>query len=259
MKKLSKSFKKKKLVVFDLDGTLTESKANLTGEMAAMLCRLLKVRRVAVIGGGRYEQFKKQFLKKLKCPPECLKNLFIFPTTSTAFYRYQKRKWHMVYRQSLSSAEKKKIFQAFKKTFDELNYVKPRRIYGQLIENRGTQITFSALGQKAPLRLKEKWKKENTPLKFKIAKTLQRLLPSHEVRAAGFTSIDVTRKGIDKAFGVHQIKKHLGISIKDMIFVGDALFPGGNDYAARSTGVKCLSVLGPKETKKIIQFILPPS
>lgn len=256
MKKLSQNFKKKKLVVFDLDGTLTESKADLAPGMAEILCRLLKTKQVAVIGGGHYEQFKKQFLANLSCADETIKNLFLFPTTSTAFYRYQKNKWHMVYRQSLSFAEKRKIFSAFRETFRELHYVKPKRIYGKLIEDRGTQVTFSALGQRAPLRLKEKWKIENTPLKLKIAKTLQRHLPSHEVRAAGFTSIDVTRKGIDKAFGVKQIKKHLGISIKDMIFIGDALFPGGNDYAARKTGINCLSVSGPAETKKIIQFLL---
>lgn len=254
MRKLKENFKKKKLIVFDLDGTLTESKADIASDMAKLFCRLLRVRQAAVIGGGGYEQFQRQFLKKLKCPGEYFKNLFIFPTTSTAFYRYQKNKWSLVYRQKISSTEKSKIFDAFQKTFSELHYVKPKRIYGKLIEDRGTQVTFSALGQRAPLRLKEKWKNDNTPLKLKIAKTLQRHLPSHEVRAAGFTSIDVTGKGIDKAYGLNQIKKHLGFKIKDMIFVGDALFPGGNDYAAKKTGVKCLSVSGPKETKKIIQF-----
>lgn len=256
MRKLKENFKKKKLIVFDLDGTLTESKSDITSGMAALFCRLLKIRRVAVIGGGSYEQFQRQFLNKLKCSGEYLKNLFIFPTTSTAFYRYQKNKWSLVYRQNLSPAEKSKIFDAFQKTFSELHYVKPKRIYGKLIEDRGTQVTFSALGQRAPLRLKGEWKKDNASLKLKITKTLQRHLPSHEVRAAGFTSIDVTGKGIDKAYGLNQIKKHLGVPIRDMLFVGDALFPGGNDYAAKKTGVKCLSVSGPKETEKIIQFFL---
>ena len=256
MRKLNESFKNKKLIIFDLDGTLTESKSDMTSAMAGILCHLLKVRRIAVIGGGSYEQFQKQLLKKLKCPDEYLKNLFIFPTTSTVFYRYHKNKWRMVYRQNLSSTEKKKIFTAFVKTFKELNYIKPKQIFGKLIEDRGTQITFSALGQRAPLSLKEKWKKENSPLKLKVAKTLQRYLPTLEVRAAGFTSIDITRKGIDKAYGIHQIKKHLGVSIQDMIFIGDALFPGGNDYAARKTGVLCVSVSGPRETTKIIQFLL---
>src|SRR3989344_3073201 len=256
MKRLSENLKKKKLVVFDLDGTLTESKTDITSEMAELFCRLFEIRRVAVIGGGSYEQFKRQFLTKLKCSGKYFKNLFIFPTTSTVFYRYENRKWSLVYRQNLSTTEKKKIFSAFRKTFEELHYIKPKQIYGKLVEDRGTQVTFSALGQRAPLRLNEKWKKENTPLKLKIAKTLQRHLPSYEVRAAGFTSIDVTGKGIDKAYGIKQIKKHLGVSIKDMIFVGDALFPGGNDYAAKKTGVLCLSVSGPRETRKIIQFLL---
>jgi HAD superfamily hydrolase (TIGR01484 family) len=137
-----------------------------------------------------------------------------------------------------------------------LGYSHPQKIYGELIEDRGTQITFSALGQQAPLRLKEKWKEEHTPDKLKIAQTLQKHLPDLEVRAAGYTSIDVTRKGIDKEYGIRQIKKHLGISFDEMLFVGDALFPGGNDYAVFRTGVPCLEVKGPEDTKKIIRSLL---
>ena len=100
-------------------------------------------------------------------------------------------------------------------------YIRPSKVYGKLIEDRGSQISFSALGQdivailgKRGVALKEKWRKENTPLKLRIVKILQRMLPEFEVRAAGYTTIDITRKGIDKAYGVRQIRKKLGVSIK---------------------------------------------
>ena len=105
-------------------------------------------------------------------------------------------------------------------------------------------------------REKNKWKKEHTGIKLKIAKTLQKNLPNLEVRAAGFTSIDVTRKGIDKEYGIRQIKKHLGIDFDEMLFVGDTLFPGGNDYAALRTGVDCIEVKTTQDTKKLIRFLL---
>lgn len=252
--RLKRNFIDKKLVVFDLDGTLTESKAALGPEVGRLLCELLKKKLVAVIGGGGYGQFQKQFLQKLKCPKTLLKNLFIFPTCSTSFYQHRDN-WKRVYALHLSSIEKKKILSAFQKTFLKLNYSPPKRVYGEIIEDRDTQITFSALGQKAPVPLKKKWNKEND-LRPRLRKILQKYLPQFEVRMGGLTSIDVTRKGIDKAYGLRQIEKYLRIPLKDMVFVGDALFPGGNDYAARKTGVDCVSVSGPKETKKFIRFLL---
>jgi len=256
------ALRNKKLIVFDLDGTLTETKSEMDAEMSGLIAKLLGVKKVAVIGGGKYELFKSQFINRLKCPKCLLGNLSLFPTTSTSFYRYESG-WKKVYAHALSSGERKRIKRAFARALKIIKYVKPKKTYGKVIEDRGTQVTFSALGQdvvsvlgKKGVALKKKWRDENTDVKLKLAKTLQKLLPDLEVRAAGYTSIDVTKKGIDKAYGIRQIEKHLHIPVKDMVFVGDALFPGGNDYAARRTGVKCLAVSGPGEAKKIIKFLI---
>ena len=148
--------------------------------------------------------------------------------------------------------------------FREVNYIPPAKIYGKVIEDRGTQITFSALGQdvvaalgeKKGIQLKNAWRKKYTPLKLTMAKILTKKLPNFEARPSAFTSIDVTRKGIDKAYGVRQIEKYLNVPIRNMVFIGDALFPGGNDYAAKRSGIDCISVKGPNETKRVILGIL---
>ncbi len=247
--------KDKKLIIFDLDGTLTQSKQAIDDEMAELLGKLLAVKPVAVIGGGKYELFQSQLLDRLKISEELLKNLFLFPTTSTAFYKYDGGQWKLIYKMELTQEEKKKIFDAFEKVFAELNY-HPEDVYRDVVEDRGSEITFSGLGQDAPLDLKNEWKKENSELKLKMVEILQKYLPDMEVRAAGYTSIDITRKGIDKKYGVRQIEKYLGVSIEDILFVGDALFPGGNDSAALRTGVLCFEVKGPEETKKIIRLLI---
>ena len=41
-----------------------------------------------------------------------------------------------------------------------------------------------------------------------------------------------------------------------MIFVGDALFPGGNDYPAKEAGVESIQVRDPEETKRVIETII---
>jgi hypothetical protein len=245
----------KSLIVFDLDGTLTESKAPLRPDMARALAALLAQKKVAIIGGGSYEQFKDQFVGHFQCSPALFKNLFLFPTTSTSFYRYQRNDWKKVYRKVLKPAEKKKIMSAFAHAFAAAKYVPPKKAWGRVIEDRDSQITFSALGQKAPVKAKAAWNKKND-VRPALMKIMQKELPTFEVRRGGLTSIDVTQKGIDKAYGVRQIEKVLKIPIKNMVFIGDALYPGGNDAAAKKTGVQTIAVKGPKDTKRIIKKIL---
>jgi phosphomannomutase len=247
----------KDLIVFDLDGTLTPSKAPLKRDMAHMLAWLLAVKKVAVIGGGSYEQFRKQFVGHLDTPRQLLQNLFLFPTTSTSFYRYRGG-WNKVYRKVLTAAEKEKIMRAFEEAFQKIGYQNPKKHWGKIIEDRDSQITFSALGQKAPIPAKEQWNKKKD-VRPEIMKIMQKHLPGFEVRRGGLTSIDVTHKGIDKAYGIRQINKTLKIPISKMVFIGDALYPGGNDYAAKKSGVQCIAVRGPEDTKKIIRKILKGS
>lgn len=259
--KIPKSFRDKSLIVFDLDGTLTRTKSNMDSSMARILRELLRQKKVAIIGGGKYKQFQIQLLAHLDYPKELLSNLYLFPTTATSLYRYQNG-WKRVYFLKFSRGERQRIIQALQGVLKEVQYA-PKRAYGKLIEDRGTQITLSTLGQDVVrilgargVRMKEEWLRKNKSLKFRIARLAQKRLPRFEVHAAGFTSIDVTRKGIDKAYGIRQIKKHLKIPIRKMVFIGDALFKGGNDYAARRTGVDCIAVRGPEDTKKIIRALV---
>jgi len=252
----------KKLIVFDLDGTLVETKSLLDAEMADLLGRLLGSKSVAVISGAKYELFQDQIIHRLKCPESLSANLFLFPTTGTSFYRYNNG-WNMIYSEELTEREKSDIRDAVEKAFLEVNYEEPKKVYGITLEDRKTQVTYSFLGQdvvkvlgEEGVRLKKVWRDEHTNLKLEIAEVLQRLLPGLEVRAAGYTSIDITRKGIDKEYGLKQMEKYLGIPIEDMLFIGDAIFPGGNDYAALKTGVLSIKVEGVGDTKKIIRRIL---
>ncbi len=237
-----------------MDGTLAESKSAMEPEMASLIVQLLRKKMVAVISGGRYEQFEKQFVSKLVNNEAILQNLFLFPTTSTSFYRYEKKSWRKVYAHTLSRKEKKNIMAAFGKAFKETGYVHPKKLYGKVIEDRSTQITFSAVGQRAPVKVKEEWfKNDQRP---RIMRAIKKHLKGFEVRAGGLTSIDVTRKGIDKAYGIRQIEKQLKVSRKHMLFVGDAIYPGGNDYAALRTGVDYVKVKDPEDTKKLIRKLI---
>lgn len=252
-------FLSKKLIVFDLDGTLTKSKSNMDAQMSRLMAGLLREKLVAIISGGKYGQFKKQFLPELKSSIKDFQNLFLFPTNSTAFYRYRSG-WEEVYAKVLPRTVRKRIFDSFKKVFKEIKYANPAKVFGKTIEDRRTQVSFSVLGQEAPEPLKQKlkkeWKRYGTDPRPVIAKAMRKYIPDLEIRLNGMTTIDITKKGIDKAYGIRQIERQLKIPRKDILFVGDAIFPGGNDYAIVRTGVDYVKVSGPEETKKFIKVLL---
>jgi phosphomannomutase len=246
----------RKIIIFDLDGTLTKSKSDIDREMGLLVAELLKLKFVAVTSGCSYHQFETQFVRGLPRGTN-LSNLYLFPTNSAAGYYYDDKggRFVRVYQKSLPLRDAKKILSAFESVFAQIKYESPRRTYGPVFENRGSQLTFSALGQSAPLRYKKKWDPDQKK-RLKIRRLLRKQLPEFQISIGGTTSIDVTRKGVDKTLCVWKLKEHLNVNLRDMLFVGDALFAGGNDHIMKSVGIKCVSVSGPEETKALIRRII---
>ncbi len=248
----------KKIVIADLDGTLTKSKTRMDGEMSNLIGALLGYKDMAVISGGSYAQFQKQFITSLPVPEDRLARLYLFPTNATSFYKFVNGGWAPVYIEALTETQKKKIFEAFDKALRLAHFERPEKLYGELIEDRGTQVTFSAYGQQAPLEIKEKWDPDQKK-RLLIKRYLDEIIPEFKVKIGGTTSIDVTRKGIDKAYAIRKINEIFGYSIEQMVFLGDAIFEGGNDYAVKAAGVDSIKVGGPEDTKKILSEIIEVS
>jgi HAD superfamily hydrolase (TIGR01484 family) len=242
----------KKLIVFDLDGTLAESKSSLDTEMSGLLHDLLGIVKVAVISGGDWPQFERQVVSKLP-HDQRLANLSLLPTCGTKFYQYSGH-WKKIYEEDFTTDERAKIISSLSKALAVEGF-KAEKLWGEQIEDRGSQITFSALGQQAPLEEKDKWDPDYTKRK-RIKAILDTFIPEFSVRIGGSTSIDVTKSGIDKAYGIGKLRDLLQVSLKEMIYVGDALFVGGNDYPVERAGVDSIPVKGPGETKPVIQAII---
>jgi phosphomannomutase len=243
----------KKLIVFDLDGTLAESKSALDTEMAALLAGLLGVAKVAVISGGNWPQFEKQLVSNLPQGQQ-MENLLLLPTCGTKFFQFAGGEWKMLYAEDFTEGEKVKIIHSMERALEVTGF-KPEQVWGEIIEDRGSQITFSALGQQAPLVEKEKWDPDFAK-RTKIKAVLDTYIPEFSVRMGGTTSIDVTKPGIDKAYGIRKLRDILGIAIEEMIFIGDAIFPGGNDYPAKEAGVDCIHIRDTHETKRVVEAII---
>ena len=245
-----------RLVAFDLDDTLAPSKSALDPTMIDLLVKLLGVTEVCVISGGQFGQFQAQIIDNLpSIRPELLARLHLLPTCGTQYYRSEAQGWTQVYAENLTDEQKTRAQGAVEQTARSLGYWESDT-WGPILEDRGSQITFSALGQAAPVAAKIAWdptgEKKNT-----LREAVQALLPDLEVRSGGSTSVDITRQGIDKAYGMKRLATLTGVDLDDMLFVGDRLDENGNDYPVKVLGVECIAVEGWPDTVALLEDLIP--
>lgn len=224
------SLSHKKHFFFDLDNTLTRSRSLVSSDMRTALTELASIRDVTVVSGAQYAQIKRQ-LSSL--PP-----LFhvLSQNGNEAFSSSGEKVWD----HPLSAVEKKEIFEhivAIKKSFPEWSLGVDD---ADRTEDRGSQISFSVVGHHAPIERKEAF--DPTGEKRKNALVLVPLSsPLVEVKVAGTTCFDYFARGRNKGFHVQKYVDHNGWSIEDSVYIGDQLYPGGNDD----------SVIGVCETKEV--------
>ena len=253
----------RKVIAFDLDGTLAPSKSPLPDRMGELLDQLLDKYHVCVISGGKFGQFEKQLLSGLQADPTRLERLHLMPTCGTRYMKYDaaKKDWEKVYAEDFTDAEKEKIKKALMEGVEKLGYVE-KKTYGETLEDRGSQITWSALGQDIVdhlgmegVRIKEEWDPSNKK-KNAIRDYVAELIPEFEVRVGGVTSIDITKPGIDKAYGMRKLMDMLEIGKSEILFIGDRLKEGGNDYPVKAFGIDCMEISKWEETALVVEAII---
>jgi phosphomannomutase len=248
-----------RLVAFDLDDTLAPSKSPVDPRMADLLVRLLGVVEVCVISGGQFGQFETQLVENLPLDnPDALARLHLMPTCGTQYYLFTDGGWRQQYAENLTSQQKDAALAAVEYEAKRLGFWEPdngTQIWGPVLEDRGSQITFSALGQAAPVDAKKAWdptgEKKNT-----LRAAVQLHLDDLEVRSGGSTSIDITRRGIDKAYGMSKLAELTGIPFDQMLFVGDRLDPDGNDFPVIALGIPTRAVEGWEDTAAVVEQFL---
>lgn len=241
------------LVAFDLDDTLAPSKSRVDPEMARLLDELIALVPVCIISGGRFEQFTMQVLSCLE-PGDHLVDLHLMPTCGTQYYEWVGQQWHQVYSEELTEQQKSAVITALTEGAKELGLWQDQT-WGPIIEDRGSQITFSALGQEAPVAVKKQWDPTGEK-KERLRTFVAARVPELEVRGGGSTSVDVTRKGVDKSYGMEKIKLKLGLRNEDILFVGDRLDEGGNDYPVKAMGIECIAVHEWQETAALVRGLI---
>ncbi len=245
-----------RLVAFDLDDTLAPSKSAIDPRIGDLLIALAERVEVAVISGGQLTQFRRQVVERLpEAEPHTLEHLHLLPTCGTQYYRLRDGDVQTVYAHSLTDDEKTRALAAVEEEARRLGLWESET-WGPILEDRGSQITFSALGQTAPLEAKKAWDPTGEK-KNALRQAVADRIPDLEVRSGGSTSVDITHRGIDKAYGIRRLSEQTGISLDDMLFIGDRLDPDGNDYPVLAMGVACQAVEGWEDTAEVLDALIP--
>ncbi len=245
-----------RLVAFDLDDTLAPSKTAIEPRMADLLIALAERVEVAIISGGQLQQFTTQVVDRLPETTDRVRAaLHLLPTCGTQYYRLTDAGVTTIYARTLSDDQKSRALAAVEGEARRLGLWESET-WGAILEDRGSQITFSALGQRAPVAEKTAWDPTGAK-KNSLRAAVAALLPDLEVRSGGSTSVDITEQGIDKAYGMNQLAAQTGIPLADMLFVGDRLDPEGNDYPVLAMGVACHAVEGWEDTATFLEALIP--
>lgn len=247
----------KKIIAFDVDGTLTVSKTLITESMAHLIKELVKKKQVLAIAGGSFHQLETQFLPPFLNDEAMLPfihNFTLLPTSGSQRYEYdeEKKEWVMRDKEPLDAGVKEKAIKLLQKVIENPIYEIPPNPTGKIIEDRDTQITFTPNGQQAPVAIKMKFDPDRKK-REKIKAMLDPELPEVSILINGTSSIDILPKGFNKAVGLNRYLNKVGLDKSNVLFIGDGIFPGGNDYSVLEAGFDTIAVKNPAETEAIIK------
>lgn len=245
----------KKVLAFDLDETLNVAKTPMTPEIAEVFAELLNYYPMCVISGQNFEQFLIQVVDTLPNPSEeQLQNLHLMVTQGGRYYRREQGEWKLVYNYDLTPEQVASISNALETAARELGYWEENPA-GEIIENRLSQVSLSALGQKALPEDKYKWDPDMTK-RNAIAARAKEIAPEFEYEVGGTTTINVNVPGMNKTFGMTKLMEQLGVSKEEILFFGDMVQPGGNDYPVIQMGVETIAVKKWQDTTFALRGIL---
>ena len=231
---------KNTVVLFDIDGTLTESRRPINKEMLIILRELARHAEIGFITGSSLEYVKEQLWSVLN-DPVIKRNCHIFPCNGTEYVIPQGGDEELIFHR-ISKASM--IDSLGSERFTELMGIicilqaeivqnfKELPLTGHFVQNRGSTINWCPIGRNAIHEDRKKFRQIDfehcTRLLFKdkLEKELEKRNFPVVVKLGGDTSFDIYPKGWDKTY----VFRHFDEQDWDFWFVGDRCGSTGNDY-----------------------------
>lgn len=239
---------------FDLDDTLGPSQRQVPAPVRAELALLCARRHVCVVSGATPAQFRECLLD---LAPLDRHGTHLYALASYGAQRGTRRdgRWVFEIRRSLTAQQRRDAMLAIRTEAIRLGlWVSDDEVVGVRMDDRETQITFSALGRDATRVRKAAWDPDGRR-RLALVDAVSSQLVDCVVRLGGETSIDVLPTGADKGTAVAELLADLGARPARCLFVGDRLYPSGNDYPVAESGIDCVSVRTWHDTLELLRSL----
>lgn len=252
------------IVLFDMDGTLTESRQKFNSTtLSSSLVELSQVADIGIVTGSDYDYLKEQLSPLLNSSIRYC--LHLLPCNGTKYYappEFPSQDFQMVkevsMQEELGKAKWRKLM--------EILVVKQLRasefdipLTGHFISARGSMINWSPSGRNANDEERQKFQRFDKKYNFRKrnlseirAELDSAMIDNVTIKLGGDTSFDIYPTGWDKTFALRYFKD------SEVWFVGDrALSPNGNDYEIyKECEPRSFHTTGPDETVEIINSII---
>lgn len=233
----------KKYIFFDLDNTLTRSRTPVTPSMAKLLVQLAKGHEVFVVSGANAKQIALQLGPKLKG------KYWSMGQNGNACFRPN---GELVWENKMNWLEKYEVFAYAHKIFSAKLF--PHKDKYDLLEDRGCQISYSFIGHHEDVSQKEKFDPDHKK-RAMVLKKFPFKSKTVEVKIAGTTCFDFFIKGSNKGSNIKMLYETMGWKKDECLYVGDALFKGGNDESVIGI-IPTKEVRNPLDTEEVIKSII---
>lgn len=243
-----------KAVLFDLDDTLAPPHVVISRAMAEGIRKLSAYRSFSIVTAAPFPRIERDVLQALPSETD-LANIFIFSENAAQCKRWVNGVWEVAYGESINETDRASIRQAIREAIEETEALEGVPTFGERILDREAGVTLATLGRGAPQEVRRSWDQDLSK-RGTLYKALLTKLPHWHIYIGGLTSIDISRENVSKARAVEWLSEHLGIAPGDMLYVGDALYEGGNDFPVIETGIETRQTSGPEETLGIIDELL---
>tara|TARA_R100001015_G_C4631998_1_gene195022 strand:+ start:1412 stop:2194 length:783 start_codon:yes stop_codon:yes gene_type:complete len=255
----------KKIVLFDMDGTLTPARQPMERPVTDKLMQLQEAGfEIGIVTGSDLGYVKEQCKDLFEHIGLDRSGIHFLPCNGTKYYRLPNNEFVKVYeenmRRHLGESNWKRLIRIV--TSLQLSLINGNRtipLTGNFINYRGSTLNWCPIGRQADMDDREKWClwDKHDWIRYKWFKTAREEFDASDlkdvvIKMGGDTSFDIYPKGWDKTFAFRNFEDY-----DKVYFVGDRCGSKGNDKEAYDlAGDLGFVTSGPKETIGIIDHII---
>ncbi len=249
-------YKNKEIFIFDVDDTLAESFGPIYPVSAKIICSLLCSGKTVIFATCRSKELiEDRVLAELPCGSKYFNQIYLQPTGGAAMYKWQNNTWVEEYAERMSDSENNKIIRIYKKALKAIDPQLTNNPYA--LDKDGTMLSIAALQPGSPREERATWDPNQEKRKKIIDLILAEVdVDGLDVNVGGASSINIARSGVDKAYGINKLFKILKLDKSKALFVGDGIYPGGNDYCILQTGIDTVRADSPEDFAEKFKFLI---